>query len=105
MAPSYRKMAALSAATVAAYAVSYPVLLTAFTSNVAGSPGADLQTLKLASGIIGLIFAFAVNRLYGKGREMVGRLQSKMRGYTENSKERLKGISDKGRGTVERDNE
>jgi len=81
LAPSLRKMAALSAAAVAAYAASYPVLLTAFTSNVPGSPGADLQTLKLASGITGLIFAFAVNRLYGKGREMVSRLQSKIRGY------------------------
>lgn len=88
MAPSLRKMAALSVAAVAAYAVSYPILLTAFSSNVMGSPGADLQTLKLASGFTGLIFAFAVDRLYGKGREMVKRLLSKMRGYTEKIKER-----------------
>jgi hypothetical protein len=86
LAPSLRKIAAFSAAAVAAYAISYPVLLTAFSSNVAGSPGADLQTLKLASGVTGLIFAFAVNRLYSKGREMVGRLLSKIRGYTEKSK-------------------
>ena len=105
MAPSLRKIAALPAVAIAAYAASYPVLITAFTSNVAGSPGADLQTLKLASGITGLIFAFAVNRLYGKGREMVGRLLSKIRGYTEKSKEHSKGISGKGRGTVERDDE
>ena len=98
-------MAALSAVAVAAYAVSYPILLTAFSSNVMGNPGADLQTLKLASGVTGLIFAFAVNRLYGKGREMVGKLRSKIRGYTEKIKERSKSITGNGRGTVKRDDE
>jgi hypothetical protein len=105
LAPSLRKIAALAAAAISAYAISYPILLTAFSSNVAGSPGADLYTLKLASGVTGLIFAFAVNRLYGKGREMVGRLLSKIRGYAEKIKERSMSITGRGRGTVERDDE
>ena len=105
MAPSLRKIAALSAVAIFAYTISYPILLTAFSSNVAGSPGPDLQTLKMASGVTGLIFAFAVNRLYGKGREMVGKLLSKIRGYTEKIKERSKSITGNGRGTVERDDE
>ena len=103
MAPSLSKIAALSVAAIIAYFVSYSLLVTAFSPNIGGSYGVDLQTVKFTSGIIGLSSALAVHRLYGWGRKMVKSILSKIHGYIEKGKRQSKRISGKGRETIKRD--
>jgi len=68
-----------------------------------GIHGVDLQTVKLASGIIGLSSALAVHRLYGWGCKLVRGLLSKGRGYPEKGKRQSKRITGKGREPIKRD--
>jgi hypothetical protein len=105
LAPSLSKIAALSVAAIIAYFVSYSLLVTAFSPNIGGSYGVDLQTVKFTSGIIGLSSALAVHRLYGWGRKMVRRLLSKIHGYTEKGKKHSERISGKSRETVKKDDQ